>query len=352
MIRFLPALLLLLSGPALAEDILIESEPYIVRGDAVLLHSEIVEAFPEDSTATVRLVRRFHQGQGWRYLVVIEGAESPEEAAALAALVGGLEVILPEALVEEVSQPEPVEVVVEPEAPAEERLMPAEGVLRAAVRAHGGGEGAGILIEQAESIRFSYTRTVPEGDGQLVATNHFLRSGDALRLEVEIGSGTAVDSTTILTTDRVGWVTVDGVNTERDPGRTLEILERFSPGAVLAVPLGFPEDVATASVWRVLETVERIGDGDEALWVLRGEEDSGLQEAAFGVRDRLLRQVTWTASQGDITFTYDDYQSLEKDLIVPFHTRIERDGELIEEITVLTFEVNPVLADGLFSAPQ
>ena len=361
--RFLPALLLLLSGRALAEDILVESEAFIARSDAVALHSQIIDALPEGSSAIVRLVRRFHQGQGWRYLVIIEGAESQTEADAFAALSAGLEIHRTEGSAQPAAEPDPavepeptVEPVpsaaAQPSTPSGERVLAAEGVLRAAVRAHGGKEGAGVLVAQAESIRFSYTRTVPEATEPLVVSNHFLRKGEALRLEVEITSGAAVDSTTILTADQIGWVTVDGAHTERDPGRTMEILERFSPEAVLAVPLGFPEDVETAGVWRELETVDRTGEGEEALWILRGVEESSLQEAAFDVEQRLLRQVTWSSSQGDITFSYDDYQLIEKDLLIPFHTRIERDGEMIEEITVSNFEVDPVIADDMFAAPQ
>jgi hypothetical protein len=359
MIRLLPMLLLLLSGPARAEDIVIESQPYIERGDAVLLHSEIVQALPDGSTATARLVRRFHQGQGWRYVVVIEGATTRAEADALARLVTGLTVFSQEPA----SEPAPAldsasrareEGAAEPRVaqPRDERLMSADAVLRAAVRAHGGSEGAGVLIDQAQSIRFSYTRTVPESGGNLVATNHFFRSGSAARLEVEITSGTGQNSVTILTADHTGWVSVGDGYTERDSGRTLEILERFSPEAVLAVPLGLPEDVETASVWRSMRTSGRSGAGGDAVWILKGEEDSGLQEATFDVQQHLLRRVTWSAEPGDITFTYDDYQELARDLIIPFHTRIERDGTMIEEITVLSFEVNPVLDGALFMVPR
>ena len=286
--------------------------------------------------------------------MVIEDIGTTAEAERYAALADGLAVISPEGGQPEAEQPEVASLTPtapEPEEP-EARMMAAEGVLRAAVRAHGGREGAGVLVGQASSVRFSYQRTVPEADGQLVATNHFLRKGDAVRLEVSIESGTGVDSITTLTPDRVGWVSVDGQHTERDPGRTLEILERFSPEAVLAVPLGFPEDVETAAVWREMTTVERAGAGAGEVWVLQGAEESSLKEASFDVRQRHLRQVTWSSARGDITFTYSDYQELEKGLVVPFSTRIERDGALVEEITVSGFELNPELDDALFAAPS
>ena len=357
MSRFLTLIALFISTPALAGEILIESEPFIQRGDAVVRHGEVMAALPEDTTATVRLVRRFHQGQGWRYLVVIEGAQSAAAAQALAEVAQGLEVILPADMVLE-PEPiiEPVEPVVAPAEPDGPRLLDATGVLRAAVRAHGGHEGAGIMLGQAESVRFSYTRAVPEEDGELIAVNHFLRKGEAVRLEVEIESGSGTNSTTTLTADQHGWVSVGDEHTERDSGRTLEILERFSPEAVLAIPLGFPEDVETAAAWRSLETVDRLTEGEVEVWLLRGPEvdgeASGLKEASFGVRERRLKRVTWGSPRGDITFTYDDYQTLGDDLIIPFRTRIERDGELIEEITVSNFEVNPLLDDVLFAAPQ
>jgi hypothetical protein len=62
--------------------------------------------------------------------------------------------------------------------------------------------------------------------------------------------------------------------------------------------------------------------------------------------------VSWAAESGEITFTYADYRELGEggDLVVPFETRIERDGSLIEEIRVVELELGLELAAELFAA--
>jgi hypothetical protein len=204
-------------------------------------------------------------------------------------------------------------------------------------------------------VRFSYERTVPVQGGTLVAHNQFFRSGDAIRLEVEIQEGEGVDSTTTLTSDQQGFIQVDNEITERDGLRTMEMLQRFSPEAVLSIPLGLSEDVETAAAWHGLTTLRRDSSGEHGLWVVAGsvaEGELGLLEAAFDSSTGHLARVSWAAESGEITFTYADYRELGEgeELVVPFETRIERDGSLIEEIRVVELGLGLELAAELFAA--
>ena len=336
----------------------VESAPLAERDAALLLHAELSRALGEGAPLHPRLVRRFLQGEGWRYLVLVEDIPDAEEASRVAGLAEGLRVIAPPA------SPPPAEAVTAGAAPdrtredaveavRQQRLPSAEGVLHAAVKAHGGRDGASARLQAAQSIRFRYQRRVPgavSGDGALVAENEFLRSGDALRLTVTIEEGEGTDSVTTLTPTQEGWVVVGEEAVSRDGARTLEVLERFSPESVLAIPLGLPEDVETAAAWRGLQTV---GQRD-GVWVLRGElgeDEIGLVEAGFDATTRRLSWVVWSAERGAVTFRYGEYREVAEGLVAPFDVVIERDGELIEEIRVSELSLGPPLDGGLFAGP-
>ena len=338
--------------PTADHTLVVESEPVAERDDAVVLHAELTRALGEGARLQPRLVRRFYQGEGWKYLVVVEQIPDADAAERIADLAEGLRVVAPIAVDgPPVSTPriQPAEPVAAGDA-GRARLPAAEGVLRAAVKAHGGREGAERL-RGAEALRFSYQRRVPDASrGELVAQNEFLRLGDALRLSVRIEEGQGTDSVTTFTADRKGWVEVGRDAVERDGGRTLEVLQRFSPESVLAIPLGLPEDVETAAAWRGLRTKEQ----RDGAWVLAAEVaagEPGLREAAFDAEGRLA-WVTWSAEKGDITFRYGDYRAVAEGVIAPFQVRIEQDGVLIEEIRVTELSLEPALEVALFQAPR
>ena len=340
------ALLLLLPLAALGQELLVESEPLVDRDAALVLQAQL-----EDAGAEARLVRRFHQGQGWRFVVVVEHVEDAAQADALAALSESMSVIaVPGAAVEAA----PITPAAPPPAAEEEpaRLMSADAILRAASRAHGGRESGSAALAGADTVRFAYTRSVPAGEGRLLVDNLYLRSGDALRLEVHIEEGEGTDSCTILTADQQGWISVDGAVTARDGERTLEILQRFSPESILALPLGLPEDVETAAAWRLLQTTARVEEDGQEVWLLEQASDSdldGLIEATFDVKQHLLRRATWRLESGLLTFLYADYTG--QDLVVPLRTSIAAEGGTLEEITITELTLDPELDEALFAAP-
>lgn len=360
-LAMLGTLMSLTALTAQAGDILVESAPIADKEDAVRLHAQLTDALGESSVYAPRLLRRFHLGEGWRYLVVVEGLEEAAQAEKIAGLVDGFQVVMPITPKDgPINAPR-----ISPTAAADgqatgnnalrpDNLPNAESILRAAIKAHGGREGGAVKLSAAQAVRFTYERRVPEREGTLLATNEFLRSGDAIRLNVTIRQGKGQDSVTTLTEARKGWVKVGERTLERDGARTLEVLERFAPESILAIPLGLPDDVETAAAWRGLKTKERRMVGEHEVWLLTGTVEPGgvgLREAAFDVEGRQLRWVSWAAEHGDVTFFYEDYRELDRDLVVPFSTRIEQEGNVIEEIRVAQLELEPELASGLFEPP-
>ncbi|MEL6341795.1 MAG: hypothetical protein AAFV53_01595 [Myxococcota bacterium] len=360
----LPVLFALLSSAAMSADpggeLSVESAPLEGRDAAARLHGQLTDALGESSVYAPRMTRRFYPGEGWRYIVVIEGLSDLKQAEQLAGMADGLSVIAPITPVDgPVATPRlgiSGEETTGAQPESHDTTLPsADAVLRAAIRAHGGRTGGTVKLAAAQSVRFSYQRRVPEQDGELRASNTFLRQGDAIRLQVEIAEGTGEDSVTTLTPQRAGWVSTAERTVERDGARTLEILERFAPESILAIPLGLPDDVETAAAWRGLTTSGRRDVGERAVWLLTGAVKTGevgLREAAFDVDESRLMWVSWSAEHGEVTFYYDDYRELDRELVVPFSTRIEQEGVLIEEISVAQLELNPVLDKELFEPPD
>ena len=345
------------SAVAWAGEITIESDVFPTREDAMVVFSTVQQQLGADASERARLVRRYYQGQGWRYIILVEDV-SEQRAPAIAGMADGMTIIRPpaaEPAPAAESAPAAVEVPDRVRVPRRDQLPAAEDLLRAAVKVHGGVRGGGNYLRSVQTLQFTYERTVPVQGGTLVAQNQFFRSGDAIRLEVEIHEGEGMDSTTILTSDRQGFVQVGDEVTERDGLRTMEMLQRFSPEAVLSIPLGLPEDVETAAAWHGLKTLRKEESGEHGLWVVSGsvaEGELGLLEAAFDSSTGHLAWVSWAAEAGEITFTYADYRELGEggDLVVPFETRIERDGALIEEIRVVDLGLGLELAAELFAA--
>lgn len=346
-------------GPlALATEYSVELAPQKSKEAA---ESQLGKAPPEGA----HVVRRYVRDTGWAWFVVIDGLGELDAARAAAGQLASAEA--PATIYEKngrelkeleiVSAPAPAASAPKDEEGRERRRRGAdegaEQVLDAAVRAHGG-RGAGLeQLAEAGTLRFSYDRTVPADGAEIIARNLYVRQGQSLRLDVTITKGTGEDSVTVVRPDGVAWVVVDGQKTDRDAGRVREVLARFSPETVLAVPLGLPDDVETAEVWRELRLVGNAVEDGGNRQVLAPAEPArgGLVSAAFDPTDHTLRRVTWSAEAGQLTFRYDDYRRLDRHLVVPFHARVERDGVLIEEVFIQELTLDPTLDPNLFAAP-
>lgn len=346
------------AGAALGAEFTVELPPQADRAAAeALLQRSGVEG--------ARIARRYVRDTGWSYSVVVEGLTdlsaarsaagrlaTPDLPSTIYSIEGKeqkeLEVVASRA-------PEAASAKADVEAPRRKRGGDpgAEEVLEAAVRAHGGRGGGLERLTGATAVRFVYVRVVPVDGGQLVAENTFLRRAEGSRLEVKIREGTGTDSVTVARREGDAWVLVAGAVTERDGARAREVLDRFSPEAVLAVPLGLPDDVESAEAWHSLKFVGIVEEDGKTRQLLEpGEKGKGgLISATFDPETHTLARVTWAAEAGQLTFRYDDYRKLDKGLIVPFHARVERDGALVEEVRVQELSIDGVVDLSLFNPP-
>jgi len=351
------------AGPASAADeVWVETEPMETRQAAAELAANA--ALTQGDQRSSRVLRRFVKGEGWRYLVRIDGIQDEDEGRRIAALLAGTgtaaSVVARDGdevhTVDELAAPPTAATAPLPAAGAAlDRLPDARTVLRDAVRAHGGLKGGQAVLELARSVELDVERTVAIDKGALVAANRYYRQGDALRLEVEVVQGTGTDSVTVLTADNHAWVTTGGETVGRDAARTREVLARFSPEGVLAVPLGLAQDVEDAADWQDLKVVAREDlDGAAQLRLAsttpaRGND--GLVAAWFDVSTGTLSAVDWRTSAGVIGFRYKDYRSVAEGLIIPFEATIRRDGTQVEQVRVLRLTLDPALDPALFAAP-
>lgn len=359
--------LALIASSALAATYAVELPPQADKAAADQL-------LADSAVSNGRVLRRYVAGQGWRYVVVVDALPSLDNARETGArlagagqtasiyVINGDEIALAEVIEPTASAPSSraaVEVAPAPP-PAPERPRrgaspeaQAADVLEAAVRAHGGREGGLERLGEATSVQFRFVRTVPGDAGALVAEHRYLAQGGGLRLDVDVSSGQGQDSTTVVDPSGAAWVQASGALTPRDGRRVREVLDRFGPSSVLAVPLGLPEDVATADAWRSLQLdpSRQAADGATVVLTPVAATRQGLASAEFDAETHTLRRVTWSSEAGALTFIYDDYRKLDRRLVVPFRARIERDGQLVEEVQVLELLLDQPLDPAVFKQP-
>ena len=343
---------------ALAAEYSVELPAQRARVDAegMLLAAGVPEA---------RVARRYERELGWSYVVLVDGLADLDAARVVGGRLAAAD--QPATIFEhdgkEVREVEMITAATPAGRPEEQgsergrrahRDAAAASVLSDAVKAHGGRAGGLERLAEAGSLKFVFERTIPKDGTQLVARHTFVRQGDNLRLDVKIIKGEGKDSETAVGSVGAAWVAVDGVVTERDAARTREVLDRFSPETLFAVPLGLPDDVETAEAWRDLRFVGTVKEDGAEVALLEPAEAGrgGLVSASFDPSTHTLRRVTWAAESGQLTFRYDDYHRLDRRLVVPFHARVERDGVLVEEVRVDALDLDVTVPSDLFASPR
>ena len=362
-----PALLLVGSLSAArdaraAQDVWVESDPLGSRDQASDLAG--APAIVPSDHLQARVLRRFVKGRGWCWVVRVDGVRDVAEGQRIAA---GLASAGTHAVVLE-REGDRVQTLGETAASsalpvdgadstpdADGGLHDARAVLRLAVKAHGGEKGGMVVLEQALAVELDVERSVAIDKGHILAANRYYRQGNALRLEVQIVEGSGTDSVTVLTADNHAWVKTGDDVVARDAARTREVLGRFSPEAVLAVPLGLAHDISSAADWQDLVSMGRVTrDGAEQVQLGPDapSDDEGLVSAWFDAASGTLSEVQWRTAAGLIDFAYKDYRTVAENLVVPFEVTINRDGAEVEQIRVLRLAVSPTLDPALFDAPH
>ena len=314
----------------------------------------------------MRVSRRFVRGEGWRYLVRLDGFEDRDSALAAASSfsVDGTPVIVVEGLgykrelIATVGKTSAEDAGVPSDPAGGEGSIPsAKAVLKMAAKAHGGRSGGAKLLKAAPSVQFSFSSRTVVGDKEWSIVHHFYRSGDLSRLEVDMVKGDGVSNTVVMGAGGKSWVATHELVRERDTIQAEEMMARFAPeSGLLSIPLGFAGDIKEAAEWKGLMTAGRVNHRGRPHFRLVPKADgqgklNALEAALFDEGTHLLAQVTWVTRGGRVTFQYGEYQPVAEGLIVPHRVRVERNGKLVEEVEVTSLQVTPKLSPKLFVEP-
>ena len=360
-IAILSACLLAAPRSAEAGQFFIELSEHANRADA----EKSLLAYGPDGE-NMRISRRYVRGQGWVYAVRLDGFEDKESAmvAANSFTMDGTVVRVIEGLgykrvtVAEVGKT--WEAASEDEQAVEtesDGLPSAAQVLRLATKAHGGKTGGSRLLEEVNDLKFTFVSRTVVGEQEWRVKHTFFRSGTKARIEVDVLKGDGVSNTVVLAAPNKAWVATHEMVRERDGVQAAEMLSRFAPETgLLSIPLGFASDVREASEWRDLVSSGRVShQGRPHLRVAPERSTDGpqnpMESALFDQASHQLSQVTWVTRGGRVTFQFGEYKTLTEDLFVPHKVRVERNGQLVEEIEVESFILNANLTDDLFTEP-
>jgi hypothetical protein len=358
--RFWPILFLLIWCPAVhAASFFLEISEHGSKAEA---EQAVARYGPEGEG--MRVSRRFVRGQGWRYVLRMDGFGDREVAlqAANSFATGGQIVTVFEGtgyrrrVVDRVGAAPAVSPAAATPAP-DDRFPTALSVLRRAVSAHGGRGGGVRRLAKLDGIQFSFDSRTVVGEGEWKIRHHFYRAGELARLEIDMLKGDGVSNTVVLGDGGKAWVATADLVRQRDSAQAAQTMARFAPETgVLAIPLGLAGDIKEAAEWQGLKTTGRVSHrGDQHLRLVPDIDGAGngnpLEAALFDEASGRLSQVTWVTRGGRVTFIYGDYRAVAEDLVVPFSVRVERNGGMVEAIAVTDFVLNPTLSQALFVEP-
>ena len=190
---------------------------------------------------------------------------------------------------------------------------------------------------------------------EVVADHVYYRSPAGIRLEVDVVRGQGISNVVVITVEPKSWVATADEVVERDWLQATALVAHFAPETgVLSIPLGLPKDAAEAMEWR-----EVVTDAKEDLYgqahyrVVPNAKGKGgaLIAAYFDAASHLLSRVTWRTRGGKVTFDYRDYRSVGEGVVIPHRVRVERDGQLVQEVEVSDLTLDLELRSELFSQP-
>ncbi len=356
----LVALMLWLGGTAQAGEFFLEFSEHPDREAA---EAALLEYGPDGEH--MRVSRRFVRGQGWTYVVRLDGFEDRHSALAAAQSFSTPDAAV--RVIEGLGYKRSVVATVSDEGargpssgaedePEDGDLPSASSILRMASKAHGGRGGGGRVLSKADALRFAFTSRTVVGEKEWRIRHRYFRVSERARLEVDMLKGDGISNTVVIGEAGKAWVATHSLVRERDTLQAAEMLARFAPETgLLSIPLGFSVDIKEASEWRNLSTSGRVnhqGKPHLRLVPQAKEEMNPLEAALFDESSHLLSRVTWVTRGGRVTFEFSDYRTVSEDVVLPHRVRVERNGGLVEEVEVESLEIDPVLDQALFVEPQ
>lgn len=352
-VRLLAMLVLLVVPGGAWAEVWVESSP---SGDRAAVERLAESLDLESGGTTVKVLRRFVRGSGWQYVLRVDGVADVATGRVIAS---SLKAAGARGLVFEESAGEAVIVVDtgapnlatttatsdDSEASGSRRAPDVRGLLKDAARRHGGERGGLEVVAHAQSVVLEFLREIPVDQGTMRSSNRYTRVGQAIRLDVDIIDGPGTASVTLVTEQNAAWVHTSGEPLARDPARTREVLARFAPESVLAIPLSLARDISEHSAWSDLSVAVTDGadrSGRVVVTPVQSRRD-GLQSAEFSREDSLLAELKWSGPTGTMEFHFADYREVAPSVVVPWSIRIERNGVLVEAVSIQRLELDAVV---------
>ncbi len=346
--------MLLAIAPSFGASFYLETPPVSEKTAATEIAKAAEDAGPS------RVVRRYLEGSGWQYVVVVEGftdqgvaqkaahdlarsagmsvdvyAAEGSEARRVATETAGPAAIAKAEVVVPTPPPTPVPAPVPaPPAPSPRHggpKTPAVVAASAAPPTPASADPSVALnesfarvrpaVEQvraAPSLVFEFRRSVP--DGPIVKHTYAARGADRY-LDVVIESGAGTSSRSGISSGDA-WLQASSV-THEDLTRTKEMLGRFAPDSILSTLFA----VATTDAQLGGATFELDAKGN-------------------------LARASWRDGTQDLAQDFGDWRDAGGGVVVPHRVRTWRDGALVDDVEILRLDVKPKVDERWFRVPS
>ncbi len=322
---------MLLWSMALGSEFYLEATYVESRTEVVRQHKAAEAAGFSAST----VVRRFVEGQGWRFLVRADGYHDAVEAGAAAASLAsaldvGVDILEREGAsarfvrhhVPGADVPETFELLgIDPELG-----KAALAVLQRAVEAHGVDRSTLTTWMEGPAMA-AYRRHLADGT---VADHRWWTAQGASFVDVDLVEGEG-RSSRMYARDGEAWLALDGGDWEKqDPERVRAVMRGFDPGAVIPVIFGLGHAMEGRRELMYLQYAGEGRVGDERTHVLGygGDDTAGAMVLEVGASDALVRRASLAG--GELIYEFDDYREVDG-LKLPFRivTRRGDDEDLV-----------------------
>ncbi len=336
-------MLLCLLAPAWAAGVWwLESADLAERGEASALEAAAVRA-----GYSARVVKRFHLGDGWEYVTLVEGFvdEAGATAAARKLTKGGTAFTL----VHDPVRGPPSRATVRSDPDTSEASRPSVASLVESVRAaHGGATGGAAALARARVVHFSFDREFSLDKKSLLVSHEYWRDPTSRRVTVDTHGG-ATDSTSVATSSGA-WLKVAGRVERRDIGVLIAQADAFAPEAVLGIALEVFALLAEGEAQTLVflegaETGVRIGRGEDPT-------QAGLAFADVDPKTGLLLRARYVTAGGPATFSMTGWSERAPGVLVPGVLVVERPDGSTETIRVIALEVADAAPPGTFGTPE
>ncbi|HHO54668.1 MAG TPA: hypothetical protein ENK18_28275 [Deltaproteobacteria bacterium] len=342
---------------------LASASEYYLEGPHVPGRSAIVQIQrqAEDLGHPGRIVRRFVDGEGWRFLIRIEGFT--DEGSAIGAareLADGLGLGLDLLYTDGTSatylrrlEPggelggEPASgAPIDEEDPIDEASVDrARELLEQAATAHGVDRETLTRWMEGPSL-MEYRRSL--ADGTVVDHRWATREG-AIYVEVNAVEGD-VRSSRLLLQGEQGWLEVEGGSwIEQDPVRLATVVADFGPAAVLPLVFVLRQAMETRREFGRMQHAGagEIGGVPTEVLGYGGDRASAALVIEIGQEDGLVRRASF--SGGAVVHEFDDFRPVG-DLILPHEIVSIRGGAFSDTVVVTHIETGDSLLDSVFGA--